>query len=79
MELYTVVAALTVAEAKYSAALKVSVAPVPRVGAVPKLWVAVINSAINEVAIAWVLGMIFPYTMEAASASAKVAGCFKLT
>ena len=37
------------AEAKYKAALNVSVADVALVGAVPKLWVAVINSPMNEV------------------------------
>jgi hypothetical protein len=79
VELYTVVAALTVAEAKYNAALKLSTVEAARMGATPKLWVAVINSPINEVHIAWVLAMIFPYAMEAASASAEVAGCFKLT
>ncbi len=57
---YAVVAALIVADVRYRAALNVSVAPVPRVGAVPKLWVAVINSPMNEVHIAWVFAMIFP-------------------
>jgi hypothetical protein len=57
---YAVVEALTVAEAKYNAALKVSAVATPRVGAVPKLWVAVSNSPLNEVHIACVFAMIFP-------------------
>jgi hypothetical protein len=48
-----------VADAKNKAALNVSAADVPRVGAVPKLWVAVINSPMNEVHIDWVFAMIF--------------------
>jgi hypothetical protein len=46
-----VVEALMVAETKYKAPLKVSAADVPRVGAVPKLCVAVSNSPMNEVVI----------------------------
>jgi hypothetical protein len=57
---YAVVAALTVAETKYNAALKVSAADVPRVGAVPKLCVAVSNSPMNEVVIDCVFAMMFP-------------------
>jgi hypothetical protein len=50
-----------VADVKYKAALNVSVALVPRVGAVPKLWVAVISSPMNEVHIDWVLAIIVPF------------------
>jgi hypothetical protein len=50
--LYAVVEALTVAEAKNNAALKLSTVVAARIGATPKLWVAVINSPINEVHIA---------------------------
>jgi len=39
----------TSATDSFKAALYVSVADVPLVGAVPKLWVAVINSPMNEV------------------------------
>jgi hypothetical protein len=66
---YAVVEAFSVAEAKYNAPLNVSAVDVPRVGAVPKLWVAVINSPKNEVHIDWVFAMIFPYAICAASAS----------
>jgi hypothetical protein len=55
---YAVVEALTVAVVRYSAALKLSVAPDARTGAVPKLWVAVINSPIKLVVIAWVFAMV---------------------
>jgi len=40
--------------------LNVSVADVPRVGAVPKLWVAVINSPIKEVHIDAVFAIVVP-------------------
>lgn len=53
--------ALIVAVVTYKAALNVSAAPVPRVGAVPKLCVAVINSPRNEVHIDWVLEIIVPF------------------
>ena len=49
---YAVVPALIVAEARYSAALKLSAAVDPRMGAVPKLCVAVSSSPMNEVHIA---------------------------
>ncbi len=49
LTVYAVVAAFTVADARYNAALKASVAPDARMGAVPKLCVPVINSPINEV------------------------------
>jgi hypothetical protein len=57
---YAVVDALMVAEAKYNAALKVSAVEAARIGETPKLWVAVINSPMNEVHIDWVFAMIFP-------------------
>jgi len=46
------VLALMVAEVKYRAALKVSAVVAARIGAVPKLWVAVSTSPKNEVHIA---------------------------
>jgi len=49
-----------VAEAKYKAALNVSVADVPLVGATPKLWVAVINSPMKLVVMLCVFAMINP-------------------
>jgi hypothetical protein len=57
LTVYAVVAASTVADARYNAALKESVAPVARIGAVPKLCVAVSNSPINEVHILWVFAI----------------------
>jgi len=57
---YAVVDALMVADAKYNAALKVSAVVAPRIGAVPKLWVAVSSSPMKEVHIDWVFAMIFP-------------------
>jgi hypothetical protein len=57
---YAVVDAFIVAEERYKAALKVSAAEEPRVGAVPKLWVAVINSPIKEVHIDAVLLIVVP-------------------
>jgi len=51
---YAVVDAFTVAEVKYRAALNVSAVVAARIGAVPKLWVAVSTSPKNEVHIAWV-------------------------
>jgi len=49
-----------VAEAKYKAALNVSVADVARVGAVPKLCVAVRSSPMKEVHIEAVFAMMNP-------------------
>jgi len=46
---YAVVDALMVAEAKYSAALNVSAVVAARIGATPKLCVAVISSPMKEV------------------------------
>jgi hypothetical protein len=66
-----VVDALMVAEAKYNAALKVSAADVPRVGAVPKLCVAVSNSPMKEVHIDWVLAMIYPLSKRSCFAATK--------
>jgi hypothetical protein len=66
---YTVVLAFSVADVKYKAALKTSAVVAARMGATPKLWVAVRISPKNEVHIAWVLAMIFPYTKDAASAA----------
>jgi len=57
---YAVVAALIVAEVRYRAALNVSAVVAARIGAVPKLCVAVNNSPMNEVHIDWVFAMIFP-------------------
>jgi hypothetical protein len=57
---YAVVAALYVAEDKYSAALKVSAVVTARIGATPKLCVAVINSAIKEVHIDDVFDILVP-------------------
>jgi hypothetical protein len=65
---YTVVDALSVADAKYKAPLNVSAVDAARIGDAPKLWVAVINSPKNEVHIAGVFAMIFPYAISAASA-----------
>jgi hypothetical protein len=55
-----VVAALIVADAKYKAALNVSAVLAARMGEAPKLWVAVISSPRNEVAMLCVFAMIFP-------------------
>jgi hypothetical protein len=57
---YAVVDALSVAEAKYNAPLKVSAVVTARIGAVPKLCVAVVNSPINEVHIDCVFAIIYP-------------------
>ena len=57
---YAVVAALYVAEDKYSAALKVSAVVTARIGAVPKLWVAVRISPIKEVHIDDVFAIVVP-------------------
>lgn len=57
---YTVVLALMVAEAKYNAPLNVSAVVAARIGAVPKLWVAVSSSPMKEVHIDWVFAIIFP-------------------
>jgi hypothetical protein len=57
---YAVVEASTVAVVKYNAALNVSAALVPRVGAVPKLCVAVSSSPIKEVHIEAVFAIVVP-------------------
>jgi hypothetical protein len=49
-----------VAEVKYKAALNVSAADVPLVGATPKLWVAVINSPMKLVVMLCVFAKIIP-------------------
>ena len=59
---YAVVEALIVDEVRYRAALNVSAVVAARIGAVPKLWVAVKTSLKNEVVIACVFAMIFPLT-----------------
>jgi len=55
------VEALIVADAKYRAALNVSAVVAARIGAVPKLCVAVKTSPKNEVVIACVFAMIVPF------------------
>ena len=57
---YAVVAALYVAEDKYSAALKVSTVVTARIGATPKLCVAVRISPIKEVHIDDVFAIVVP-------------------
>jgi hypothetical protein len=58
--LYAVVAALTVAEVKYKAALNVSAVVAARIGAVPKLCVAVSISPMKEVHIDAVFAILVP-------------------
>jgi hypothetical protein len=57
---YAGVAALMVAEVKYSAALNVSAVVAARIGATPKLCVPVINSPMKEVHIEAVFAIISP-------------------
>jgi len=64
-----VVEALTVAEVRYNAALNVSAVVAARIGAVPKLWVAVMSSPMKLVVMLCVLAMVFPYAIDAASAT----------
>jgi hypothetical protein len=59
---YAVVEALIVADVRYRAALNESAVVAARIGATPKLWVAVSTSPKNEVAIACVFAMMFPLT-----------------
>jgi hypothetical protein len=68
---YTVVEALMVAESKYKAALKVSAVEAARIGAVPKLCVAVNNSPMKEVHIDWVFAMIYPLSKRSCFAATK--------
>jgi hypothetical protein len=58
---YAVVVALTVAEARYRAALNESAVVAARIGATPKLWVAVSTSPKKEVHSDAVFAMMFPY------------------
>jgi hypothetical protein len=58
-----------VEEVKYKAALNVSAVVAARIGAVPKLWVAVMSSPMNEVHMLCVFAMVAPYAIEAASAA----------
>jgi hypothetical protein len=74
-----VVAALIVAEVKYRAALNVSAVVAARMGAVPKLWVAVMSSPMKLVVIACVFAMMAPYPIAAASAAANAGDFFKVT
>jgi hypothetical protein len=60
LEEYAVVAAFTVAEVRYKAALNVSAVEAARIGEAPKLWVAVNTSPKKEVVSACVFAMIFP-------------------
>jgi hypothetical protein len=70
-----VVDALMVAEAKYKAPLKVSAVEAARMGAVPKLCVAVSNSPMKEVHIDWVFAMIYPLSKRSCFTATKD-GCF---
>jgi len=58
--LYTVVDALTVADVKYKAALNVSAVVAARIGATPKLCVAVRTSPMKEVHIDAVFAIVVP-------------------
>ena len=58
---YTVVDAFSVAVVRYNAPLNVSAALDARVGAVPKLCVAVRSSPMNDVHMLCVLAMIVPF------------------